>query len=69
MKKMLHRVKKERNVLLTIQRKKVKWINDISSRNSVLKCVVETKVECTRRRARWRKKLLADVKGIEGIGI
>jgi hypothetical protein len=55
----LHRVKEERNVLLTIKRRKANWIGHILRRNCLLKHVIEGKIEggieMTGRRGRWRK--------------
>jgi len=41
----LHRVKKERNVLHTVQRRQADWIGHILRRNCLLKHVTEGKVE------------------------
>jgi hypothetical protein len=46
---LLHRVKEER---------KAKFIGHISHRNSLFKCVIEGKIEVTRRRGRRCKQLL-----------
>jgi hypothetical protein len=55
----LHRVKKERNILHTIKRTKANWIGHILRRNCLLKQVIEGKLEgrmeMTRRRGRRRK--------------
>jgi hypothetical protein len=40
----LHRVKEERNNLHTIKRRTANWIGYISSRNSILKHVIEGKL-------------------------
>jgi hypothetical protein len=40
----LHRVKKERNILHTIKRRKVNWIGHISRGNCLLKHVIEGKL-------------------------
>jgi len=61
----LRRVKLERNVLQTIQRRKAKWIGQIVRRNCLLKHVIEGKVErtvVTGRRKRRRKQLLDDLR-------
>jgi hypothetical protein len=62
----LHRVKEERNIVHTIQRKKANWIGHILRRNCLLKHVIEGKlegrVEMTGRRGRRRKQLLDDLK-------
>jgi hypothetical protein len=41
----LHRVKKERNILHTIKRRKANWIGHILRRNCLLKHVTEEKLE------------------------
>ena len=41
----LHRVKEERNILLTMKRTEVKWIGHILRKNCLLKHVVEEKIE------------------------
>jgi hypothetical protein len=41
----LHGVKEERNILLTMKRAEVKWIGHILRRNCLLKHVVEEKIE------------------------
>jgi hypothetical protein len=46
----LHRVKEERNVLLSINRKKANWISHILRTNCLLKHVAEGKPEVTGRR-------------------
>jgi hypothetical protein len=52
--KVLHRVKEERNILNTIKSRNTNWIGHILRRNSLLKYVIERKiegiVEVTRRR-------------------
>jgi hypothetical protein len=58
----LHRVKKERNILHTIRRRKVDWIGYILSRNCLLKHIIEGKTSRTRRRGRRCKQLLDDLK-------
>jgi hypothetical protein len=62
----LHRVKKERNILHKIKIRKVNWIGHILRRNCLLKHVIEGKiegrVEMTGRRGRRRKQLLDDLK-------
>jgi hypothetical protein len=61
----LHRVKEERNILHTIKRK-ANWIGHILLRNSLLKHVIERKleegIEMTGRRGRRRKQVLDDLK-------
>jgi len=51
----LHRVKEERNILLTIQLKKANWIGHIVHMNCFLKHVIGGKTEVTRRRERRRQ--------------
>ena len=40
-----HRVKKERNMLHTIKRKKANWISHILRRNCLVKHITEGKIE------------------------
>jgi hypothetical protein len=58
----LYRVKEERNILHTINRRKAKWIGHILRRNCLLKHVIEGKlegrIEMMGRRGRRRKQLL-----------
>jgi hypothetical protein len=42
---LLHKVKKERNILHTIKRRKARWIGHILRRNCLLKHVIEGKLE------------------------
>jgi hypothetical protein len=62
----LHRVQEEKNTLYTIKRKKANWIGRILRRNSLLKHVIEGKlegrIEMTGRRGRRRKQLLDGLK-------
>jgi hypothetical protein len=62
----LHRVKEERNIVQTIQRRKANWIGHILHRNCLLKHVIEGKlegkIEMMGRRGRRRKQLLDDLK-------
>jgi hypothetical protein len=62
----LHRVKKVRNILHTIKRRKSNWIGHILRRNCLLKRVIEGKIKgrltMTGRRGRIRKQLLDDLK-------
>jgi hypothetical protein len=44
----LHRVKEERNIVLTIKRRKANWIGHILRRNCLLKHVIEGKTEISR---------------------
>jgi hypothetical protein len=66
----LQRVKKEKNVLLTIKRRNVDWIHYFVRRNCLRKHVIEGKIEgrikVTRRRGRRRKQLLDDLKEKRG---
>jgi ribosomal protein L35 len=55
-------VKDERNIIHTIKRMKADWTGDILRRNSLLKHVIEVKIEERRRGRRERKQLLDDVK-------
>jgi len=41
----LHRVKEERNILLTVNRRKAKWIDHVLRRSCLLKHVMEGKIE------------------------
>ena len=63
---MLQRVKKERNFLQTIKRRKPDCIEHILRRTCLLKLVIEGKVEgminVTRRRGRRREYILDDLK-------
>jgi hypothetical protein len=60
----LHRVKEERNILHTINTRKVNWNGHILRRNCLLKHVIEGKlegrIEITGRRERRRKQVLDD---------
>jgi hypothetical protein len=62
----LRRIKGERNILHTVNRRKAKWIGHILCRNCRLKNITEGKVEgmveVTGRRGRRRKELLDDLK-------
>jgi hypothetical protein len=62
----LHRVKKDRNILHKIKRRKANWIGHILHRNCLLKHMIEGKlegrIEMTGRRGRRRKQLLDDLK-------
>jgi hypothetical protein len=59
-------VKEERNIVLTIKRRKANWIGHILRRNCLLKHVIEGKLEgridMKGRRGRRRKQLLDDLK-------
>jgi hypothetical protein len=56
----LHRVKEERNILRTINRRKANWIGHILRTNCFLKHVIKWKIEVTERRGRRCKQLLDD---------
>jgi hypothetical protein len=64
MNKKLQRVKEERNILRTVNRRKAIWIGHILGRDCFLKQVIEGKIEgrteVTGRRERRRKQLLDD---------
>ena len=66
----LHRVKKERNILHTITRRKANWIGHILRRNCLAKHVLggkkEGRVGVTEGRERRRKQLLDDLKEKRG---
>jgi hypothetical protein len=61
----LRRVKQERNILHTVERRKANWIGPILHRNCLLKHVIEGKIEMTGRR---RKQLLNDLREKRGHG-
>jgi hypothetical protein len=58
---LVQRVKEERNILHTVNRRKAHWIGHILRRNCLLKHVIEGKIEDTGRRRRGRKQLLDEV--------
>jgi hypothetical protein len=60
----LRRVKDERNILCTIQRRKGDWIGHILPRSWLLKHIIEGKTEGTRRWGRRYKQLLGDLKAM-----
>jgi hypothetical protein len=62
----LHRVKEERSILQTIERRKAIWIGHVLRRNCLLKHVIEGKTEGTGRRERRRKQLLGGRKSRRG---
>jgi len=66
----LLRVKKQRNILHEIRKRKVNWIGHILRRNCLLQRVIEGKIkrgiEVTGRRGRKRRKLLDDLKERRG---
>ena len=57
-KKYYIRVKKKRNILRTIKRRKADWIGHIWRRNCLIKHVIDGKVEETGRQGRRSKQLL-----------
>jgi hypothetical protein len=60
---MLHRVKEEINILNTIKRRRANWIGHILHRNSLLKHVIEEKLEGRIKMiGRRREQLLDDPK-------
>ena len=66
----LHTVKKERNILHRVNRKKANWIGHILHRNCVLNTLLKGKVEgrikMRGRRERRHKQLLDDLKESRG---
>jgi hypothetical protein len=66
----LKRVKKERNILHTVKRRKTEWIGYILRRNCLQNHVIEGKIEgrteVTRRQGRRRKQLLDELKEKRG---
>ena len=60
--KKYYRVKEERNILHTINRRKTNWIGHILRRNCHLNTSLEKKTEGTGRRGRSSKQLLDDLK-------
>jgi hypothetical protein len=70
MEEVLHRVKEERNILRTVERRKANWIGHILRRNCFLKQVIggklEGRIKVTERRGRRRKKLPDDHKEKRG---
>jgi hypothetical protein len=69
----VHGGEEKMNILLTIKRRKAKWIGHILRRNCLLKHVIEGKIEgrieVTGRRGRRRKQLLGDLKGMRIVEI
>jgi len=63
-------MKKQRNILHEIRKRKANWFGHILRKNCLLKEVIEGKdkgeMEVTRRRGRKRKKLLDDLKDRRG---
>jgi len=66
----LLRVKKQRNILQEIRKRKANWIGHILRRNCLLQRVIEGKIkggiEVTVRRGRRRRKLLDNLKERRG---
>jgi hypothetical protein len=66
----LFRVKKQRNILHEIRKRKANWIGHILRRNCILQRVIEGKIqgkiEVTERQGRRRRKLLDDLKERRG---
>jgi hypothetical protein len=66
----LLRVKKQRNILHEISKRKANWIGHILCRNCLIQQVIEGKIkwgiEVTGRRGRRRRKLLDDLKERRG---
>jgi len=58
----LRGVKKERNVLHTVRRRKTKWTGNMLGRNCLLKHVREGKLEVAGRRRRRSRQLLDGLK-------
>ena len=58
----LQRVKRERSIVCTLERRKANWHAHLLRRNCFLKGVIEGRVEGTGRRGRRHKQLLDDVK-------
>jgi hypothetical protein len=62
--KVLHKFKKKRNILNTIERRKANWIDHILCRNCLLKHIIGGKVEggifVMRKQGRRRKKVQND---------
>jgi hypothetical protein len=66
--KVLQKFKEDRDILLTIKRRKASRIGHILRRNGLLKHVIEGKIEGNRRRGSRRKQLLEDIKERENAG-
>jgi hypothetical protein len=69
-KEVLHRVKKEMNIVHTIKRRNTNWIGQILRRNCLLKHVIEGKIEgrigVTKIRERRCKQLMDELKEQRG---
>ena len=69
-KEVLLRVKKQRNILHEISKRKANWIGHILCRNCLLQRVIEGKIkvgiEVTGRQGRRRRKILDDLKERRG---
>jgi hypothetical protein len=66
--KVLQKFKEDRNILITIKRRKANRIGHILRRNCLLKHVIEGRIEGNRRRGNRRKQLLEDIKVRENAG-
>jgi hypothetical protein len=66
----LHRVKEERNILLSIKGRKANWIGQILRGNCFLEHVIEGRVkgriDVTERRGRTRRQILHELKKLRG---
>jgi hypothetical protein len=60
--RVLCKVKKERNITLTIKRRKDNWIGHTLLKNCLLKHVTERNIQGTGRRGRRHKQILDDIK-------
>ena len=69
-KEVLLRVKKQRNILHEIRKRKANWIGHVLLRNCILQRVIEAKIqggiEVTGRQGRRRRKLFNDLKERRG---
>jgi hypothetical protein len=66
--KELQKFKEDRNILLTIKRRKINRIGHILRRNCLLKHAIEGKIEGSKRRGSRRKQLLENIKERENAG-
>jgi len=67
-KEVSQKFKEDRNILLTIKRRKANRIGHILPRNCLLKHVIEGKIEGNKTRGNRRKQLLEDIKERENAG-
>jgi hypothetical protein len=65
-KKVLHGVKKDRNILHTMKRMQANWIGHILHRNCLPKNSIQGKVDGSDRKMRNCKQLLDDLKETRG---